>query len=108
MGDEILDQRTDQPFLRVAEWLVESGLAQMAPDLLLAGLCERLNRIGVAAGRSQVAFRILHPLFGTTTITWLEHEGAELHMQPDDRSPGSDFDVSPFAAMLREGGAHAP
>ena len=92
----------DHPILRVAEWVVTAGLGQMRPAALLAGLCERLNGIGIPVARSQVAFRILHPLFGAVTVTWHEDEGSTHQMRSGDRSPGSEFDVSPVAAMLRE------
>ena len=92
----------DHPILRVAEWVVTAGLGQMRPAALLAGLCERLNGIGIPVARSQVAFRILHPLFGAVTVTWHKDEGSTHQMRSGDRSPGSEFDVSPVAAMLRE------
>jgi adenylate cyclase len=93
----------EHAILRVAEWVVTAGLGQMPPAALLAGLCERLNGIGVSVARSQASFRILHPLFGAMTVTWREDEGSKPELQPGDNSPGSEFDVSPVAAMLREG-----
>jgi adenylate cyclase len=103
MAQELRNDRIDPAFLRVAEWLVGAGLDQLTPEALVSGLCERLNEIGVAVGRSQVAFRILHPLFGTMTVTWTQETGGETELRPEDERPGSDFDVSPYAAMLRDG-----
>jgi adenylate cyclase len=102
MTEESHRRSDGEAILRVAEWVVTAGLEQVPPAALLAGLCERLNATGIHVARSQVAFRILHPLFGSMTVTWRKDEGSTLEMQSRDRGPASEFDVSPFAALLRE------
>lgn len=91
----------DGRLLHLGEWIVMAGLKTTAPEALLAGLCERMSAAGMAIGRAQLAFRVLHPLFTAMTITWDDERGvrAEFANEYDAPSP-MDYAHSPYATMI--------
>ena len=54
----------------IIEWLAEEALHQSEPAKLLGELCLRLRAVGIPVMRAQVAFRVLHPLYDASTLTW--------------------------------------
>jgi adenylate cyclase len=54
----------------IIEWLADEALQQSEPAKLLGELCLRLRAVGIPVMRSQLAFRVLHPLYDASTLTW--------------------------------------
>jgi adenylate cyclase len=54
----------------IIEWLADEALHQSEPAKLLGELCLRLRAVGIPVMRSQLAFRVLHPLYDASTLTW--------------------------------------
>jgi len=95
-------QETDSTILggTISEWLAEEALYNSEPAALYAALCQRLRGIGMPILRGQIAFRILHPLYDATTITWTAAKGAVVGLfRPDDDSQAR-FQRSPLAHAL--------
>jgi hypothetical protein len=89
--------------VELAEWLVGQAICSAPPRELVLGLCERLRNRGIPLGRLQVAFRILHPLFGAVTITFDEDKDLTIDLAEDGGPHNPAFAASPFYAMLIEG-----
>lgn len=92
--------------LSIAEWIITAGLVETPAEALIAGLRSRLNEAGIAVGRIQVAFRILHPLFGAVIVTGDDASGVVTDMRSGEDNPDSEFARSPFGALLASGRTH--
>jgi adenylate cyclase len=84
----------------ISEWLAEQALLDSEPAALYAELCQRLRGVGMPILRGQVAFRILHPLYDASNITWTADKGAVVGLfRPDDVGE-ERFQRSPFGHAL--------
>jgi adenylate cyclase len=84
----------------ISEWLAEEALHDSEPAALYAELCQRLRDVGMPILRGQFAFRILHPLYNASTITWTANKGAVVGLfRPDDFGQ-ERFRRSPFGHAL--------
>lgn len=84
----------------ISEWLAEEALNDSEPDALYDGLCRRLRGLGLPILRGQVAFRILHPLYDASTVTWMADTGSVVGLfRPDDPGQGR-FMRSPYGHVL--------
>jgi adenylate cyclase len=82
----------------ISEWLADEALHDSEPATLYAELCQRLRGVGMPILRGQVAFRILHPLYDASAITWTADKGAVVGLfRPDGQER---FRRSPFAHVL--------
>ncbi|MFO1082250.1 MAG: adenylate/guanylate cyclase domain-containing protein [Reyranellaceae bacterium] len=83
----------------LSDWLAEEALLNSDPVVLYGELCGRLRTLGVPLLRAQMAFRVLHPLYGASAITWTAGDGASASLFPplgtNQRLVGS-----PFSHML--------
>ena len=61
----------------VANWLVSQALIDTPIEALFEKTCIRLHAAGIPISRSQVGFRVLHPLFDAQTITWKLNQEVE-------------------------------
>jgi adenylate cyclase len=59
----------------IVEWLADEALRESEPANLFDQLCRRLRAIGTPVMRAQVAFRVLHPLYDASTLTWYAEKG---------------------------------
>jgi adenylate cyclase len=85
----------------ISEWLADQALSDSEPAALYAELCRRLRGIGLPILRGQVAFRVLHPLYDASTITWMADTGAVVDLfRPDDLGDEERFRRSPIAHVL--------
>jgi adenylate cyclase len=84
----------------ISEWLAEEALSDSEPAVLYAGLCQRLRGIGMPILRGQVAFRILHPLYTASTITWTAAKGAVIGLFRLGDDGQERFRRSPLAHAL--------
>ncbi|MGH8429717.1 MAG: hypothetical protein ACREUF_04855, partial [Solimonas sp.] len=69
----------------ISEWLAEEALLDSEPAALYAELCQRLRGVGMPILRGHIGFRILHPLYDASTITWTAGKGPVVGLfRPDD------------------------
>jgi adenylate cyclase len=59
----------------IVDWLSDEALLESEPAALCGELCQRLRGIGIPIKRGQVAFRILHPLYDASTVSWSAKTG---------------------------------
>lgn len=96
-------QATDSMVLggTISTWLAEQALNDTEPAALYAELCERLRGVGFPILRGQVAFRILHPLYDASAISWTADKGAVVSLfRPDDIGGHERFQRSPLGHAL--------
>jgi len=68
----------------IVEWLADEALLDSDPATLYSELCQRLRGVGVPIFRSQVAFRVLHPLYDASTLNWNMEKGVVTeHLRPE-------------------------
>jgi adenylate cyclase len=84
----------------VVDWLADEALLESEPAALYDELCRRLRGIGMPLLRGHVAFRILHPLYDASTVSWTAATGAVVdHFSPED-SGQERFLRSPLGHVL--------
>jgi adenylate cyclase len=85
----------------ILEWLSSEALRDSEPGALYGELCQRLRGVGLPILRGQVAFRILHPLYEASTLTWdIGSVVVGDLWRPDDRVGLERFVRSPFGHAL--------
>jgi adenylate cyclase len=85
----------------ISTWLAEQALLDSEPAALYAELCERLRGVGFPILRGQVAFRILHPLYDASAISWTADKGGVVSLfRPDDAAGQERFQRSLFGHAL--------
>ena len=84
----------------LVDWLAGEALLDSEPAALYGELCQRLRGIGMPIRWGQVAFRILHPLYDASTVSWSGKTGVVVeNFSPEDT--GSErFMRSPEAHVL--------
>lgn len=71
----------------IVEWLAGEALQNSEPANLYEELCQRLRGVGIPIMRSQVSFRILHPLYVASTLNWNTQRGVVVeHFRPEQSS----------------------
>jgi adenylate cyclase len=83
----------------IIEWLADEALRESEPATLFGELCHRLRAVGTPVLRAQVAFRVLHPLYNASTLTWTAEKGVVVEYFGPERSGQDQF--------LRSPGGHA-
>jgi adenylate cyclase len=73
----------------IIEWLAEEALLESEPATLYGKLCQRLRAVGIPVMRGHVTFRVLHPLYDASALTWNAAKGVVVeHFRPDqDQEP---------------------
>jgi len=84
----------------ISEWLAEQALLDSEPAVLYAELCQRLRGAGMPVLRGTIGFRILHPLYDASTITWTADKGAVVGLFRPDDGGQERFDRTPFGHAL--------
>src|SRR5580692_1524232 len=85
----------------VIEWLADEALLDAEPAALFGELCQRLRGVGLPILRGQVAFRILHPLYDASIVTWDAEGGVVVELyKPGDSAGHERFVRSPFGHAL--------
>ena len=71
----------------IVEWLAGEALQNSEPATLYGELCQRLRGIGIPILRGQIGFRILHPLYDASVLTWTAQQGVVVeHFRPEQSS----------------------
>ena len=84
----------------IVEWLAGEVLKNSEPATLYGELCQRLRGVGIPILRGQIGFRILHPLYDASTLSWNAGRGVVVeHFRPD-QSSDDQFVHSPLGHIL--------
>ena len=85
----------------VANWLMGQALADTDFETLYDGCCARLRAVGIPLCRGQIAYSILHPLYGGMGLTWVRDQGVEVesYAHSGDAFPDK-FKASPLYHMI--------
>jgi adenylate cyclase len=96
------DQATASTVLgsAIIEWLAEQALLESEPTVLYGELCQRLRGVGMPIRRGQVAFRVLHPLYEASTISWSAKTGVVVENFSPEDTGNERFLRSPEAFAL--------
>ena len=62
----------------IASWLMASTLGATPFEEIFSGCCERLFATGLPLARAHISYRILHPLYGAMSHTWIRGAGLEV------------------------------
>ncbi len=84
----------------IIEWLADEALDQSEPAKLYGELCLRLRAVGIPVMRGQVAFRVLHPLYDASTLTWTGENGVVVENFRPDQTGQDQFLRSPLGHAL--------
>ena len=84
----------------IIEWLADEALDQSEPSKLYGELCLRLRAVGIPVMRGQVAFRVLHPLYDASTLTWSGENGVVLENFRPEQTGQEQFLRSPLSYAL--------
>ena len=84
----------------IVEWLAGEALQNSEPATLYGELCQRLRGVGIPSLRGQIGFRILHPLYDASTLSWNAQRGVIVeHFRPEQTSD-DQFVHSPLGHAL--------
>jgi adenylate cyclase len=84
----------------IIEWLSDQVLHDSAPAALYGELCQRLRGIGIPLLHGQVAFRVLHPLYDASALSWNPQTGVETEFFSPEESGNDQFMKGPLGHAL--------
>jgi len=84
----------------IVEWLAGEALQNSEPAHLYEELCRRLRGVGIPILRSQVSFRILHPLYDASTLNWNTQRSVVVENFRPAQSSDDQFVHSPPGYVL--------
>jgi adenylate cyclase len=84
----------------IIEWLADEALHQSEPATLYGELCLRLRAVGIPVMRGQVAFRVLHPLYDASALTWSMKQDVLVENFRPEQSGQEQFLRSPVGYAL--------
>lgn len=86
----------------LSDWLVEQGLKGGTIEAVFESYCTRLVDYGVSLWRAHIGMRVLHPTYGSQTVTWISGKRIESDPQLYRREYHPEWVGSPFYWMLRQ------
>ncbi len=84
----------------IIEWLADEALHQSEPATLYGELCLRLRAVGIPVMRGQVAFRVLHPLYDASALTWNAKQDVLVENFRPEQPGREQFSRSPVGHAL--------
>ena len=86
----------------IADWIVRAALDGADEIVVLAGVCERLNALGLSLVRASVASNQLDPTHDARGVRWLREQGGlEEAFERSDPDTDEEWLSSPFYALLK-------
>jgi hypothetical protein len=82
----------------ISEWIVRAALAGTDEIEIIAGVCQRLNRSGIALVRSSIATNLLDPTIDARFVRWNRGEVAI-----EEAFPRTDDPASTAAGIVHAG-----
>ncbi len=92
-----------QPCVAIRDWLLSEGARLPQADDLLAGLAERLNRIGVPIDRASTAIDTLHSEYSGIGRVWTREAGSTVRLFPHGEVSERAYHESPFFTVHESG-----
>jgi adenylate cyclase len=91
--------------IEIGEWIVRRALKGASEVELLAGVCERLDHMGLSLVRASVASDLLDPTFSARSVRWLRDRGGmeEAFVRLDETAIDGNWIGSPFAFLAETG-----
>jgi adenylate cyclase len=104
-GEEIgdLDPGLFKPGLALRDWLLAEGARLQEWDVLLAGLAQRLEALGVRVDRITTAIDALHSEYTGIGRMWTRESGYAFRLFPHGEQSERAYERSPFAEAHRTG-----
>jgi adenylate cyclase len=84
----------------IVAWLADEALNEAEPAVLYGELCQRLRGIGMPILRGRVGYRVLHPLYDVSAMSWSSEQGVEIDLFRPDQSASEEFLRSPINHAL--------
>src|SRR5580692_6760277 len=84
----------------IIEWLSDQALHESEPATLYGELCQRLRGAGMPILRGQVTFRVLHPLYDASAVSWNRESGVAVEFFSPEQSGDERFLRSPMGHAL--------
>lgn len=98
-----LDQTELGSVLAISDWLLGGARGLDAyPNAILAGLCERLNQVGVPVDRAASIVELRNAEAFAVSRVWEKGKDVQVHMFKGDGAPNEDYQASPFAMAHAE------
>lgn len=92
-----LSQTQLQAVLRISDWILTGARALDAyPNAILAGLCERLNAVGIPVHRASSIVELRNAEAFAVSRVWEAGKDVKVHMFRGGDDPTEDYDDSPF------------
>jgi adenylate cyclase len=96
----------------ITDWLIDGARSAVAPDQVLALLCERLVAAGILLWRADIFVRTLHPQVMGRRFVWRVGQGVEIAQEPYGVFNDSDFTGGILTRLFDNGlaahGRHDP
>ncbi len=85
----------------VADWIMESAIADLPTDKVLEGACVRLLAAGLPIAHAHMSYRTLHPSIESVSLLW--NAGAPVEVMEHMHGAGSSaiWQRSPFYFMIQ-------
>lgn len=101
--DAVLSQKQLSNVVGIVGWLLgDARKLDADPNAILAGLCERMNRIGIPVDRASSIVELRNAEAGAVSRTWEKGQAVRVHMFRGGSDPSDDYSASPFAVSHRD------
>jgi len=87
----------------IVDWLMGGARSAQRPEAVLAGLCDRLCRVGIPLSRAAVFVRTLHPQVIGRRFIWQPDAGVVIAEGLFELLESDQFQNSPFTAVIKSG-----
>ena len=88
---------------RITDWLIDGARSAVAPDQVLAILCERLVAAGISLWRAAIFVRTLHPQVMGRRFVWRAGQGVEIAQEAYGVFKDSDFTGGILTRLFENG-----
>lgn len=105
MPDDLVTQPPAATIGEIHDWIVERALAGAGEIDILAGVCERLEALGMSLMRVSVASDLLDPTYDGRGVRWNRGQGGieEVFARAEGEMVNESWVRSPFFALAESG-----
>lgn len=96
-----MDKNQTAALADITNWLIGPARRSLAPERIVAGLCERLVEAGIPLLRARIGQRVANPMIGAWGVIWTRDGGAELYSVPRGILTTPAYYGSPFEHVLK-------
>jgi len=84
----------------IVAWLADEALLEAEPAALYGELCQRLRGVGMPILRGRVGYRVLHPLYDVSAMSWNPEAGVVIDLFRPEQTNDAEFLKSPISHAL--------